>query len=228
MLIVDDDPAIREVIRFALRRDGIETIEAGDGVAALREFDTSHPDLVVLDVMMPEMDGTDVCRKIRERSATVPVLFLSSRTDEVDRIVGLEVGGDDYILTPFSPRELVARVRAALRRTRAALQENPEPSARTLVRGKLALDPDRFLATWSDREVTLTPVEFGLLRSLLERPGAVLSRESLMESGYSDPTIVSGRTIDSHIRRLRRKFAEAGGDPIETVHGVGYRVGRCD
>lgn len=228
VLIADDDPAIREVVRFALRREGIDTVEAADGAAALREFESSAPDLVVLDVMMPEMDGTEVCRRIRALSPTVPVLFLSSRVDEVDRIVGLEVGGDDYVMKPFSPRELAARVRAALRRARAASPETAPPAGRVLEHGKLALDPDRFLATWNGREVTLTPVEFGLLRSLLERPGRVLSRDALMEAGYDGPTVVSGRTIDSHIRRIRRKFVEAGGDPVETVHGVGYRVGRCD
>lgn len=226
--MADDDPAIREVVRFALRREGIETVEAGDGASALRVFESSSPDLVVLDVAMPEMDGTEVCRRIRARSATVPIIFLSSRTDEVDRVVGLEVGGDDYVVKPFSPRELAARVRAALRRAAAGSQAPPEPDSRLLTRGKVVLDVGRFRATWDGREVPLTPVEFGLLRALLERPGLVLSREALMESGYADPTVVSGRTIDSHVRRVRRKFAEAGGDPIETVHGVGYRVGRCE
>jgi two-component system OmpR family response regulator len=219
--VADDDPSIREIVRFALEKEGIRAVEAKDGSEAVALFETERPDVLVLDILMPEMDGTEVCRRVRTRSS-VPILFLSSRGDEVDKIVGLEVGADDYVTKPFSPRELVARVRAALRRGTPA-RETASPSARVLRHGRLELDLDLFKATWDGREVVLTRAEFGLIRALLGYPGKVYSREELMADG----SVVSGRTIDSHIRRLRRKFQEAGGDPIATVHGVGYKVGPC-
>jgi two-component system OmpR family response regulator len=223
ILIVDDDPAIREVVRFALARAGFDTIEAADGRAALVRFADSTPDLVVLDVMLPELDGTEVCRAIRRDSA-VPVLFLSSRDDEVDRVVGLEIGGDDYLTKPFSPRELVARVRAILRRGVA-----PVASSEAVLRhGRLALDPHAVRATWDGAAVPLTATEFGLLRTLLRHPGRVFTRDALMDGAYAVERIVNDRTIDSHIRRLRAKFAAVGGTPVETMPGFGYRLGPCD
>ena len=201
-------------------------IEADDGQKALDVFAATTPDLIILDIAMPEMDGLAVCREIR-RHSDVPILFLSSRTDEVDRVVGLEIGGDDYVTKPFSPRELVARVKAVLRRAEAP----PEPSAgaaRLLRHGRLTVDLDRFRATWDEREVVLTVTEFGLLRTLLAFPGKVYTRDELMERAYAEETVVSGRTIDSHVRRLRAKFAAMGAEPVETVHGLGYRVGACD
>lgn len=227
VLVVDDDPRIREVVCFALRREGFETLEAGDGEEALRVFREHRPSLVVLDILMPEMDGTEVCRKIRADSR-VPIVFLSSKDDEVDRILGLELGGDDYVTKPFSPRELIARVRAVLRRIRAGSpQGDPAESAGRTGHGKLVLDLVRHEALWDGRTVVLTVTEFGLLEALLRHPGKVYTREELMEKGYPDPSVVSGRTIDSHIRRIRHKFASVGGDPIETMHGVGYRLGPC-
>jgi two-component system OmpR family response regulator len=223
ILIVDDDAHIREVVRFALDRAGFRTLEAGDGRQAVEMFCSHGPDLVVLDIIMPEMDGTDVCRELRARSR-VPILFLSSKDDEVDRIVGLELGGDDYVTKPFSPRELVARVRAVLRRTATAEPSaepgGPAPGGRSklLEHGKLRLDLDRFRAFWEGSEVVLTV-------TLLGYPGKVYSRGELMDGAYSEHTVVTERTIDSHVRRVRRKFAEVGGDPIETVHGVGYKLG---
>ncbi len=224
ILIVDDDPHIREVIRFALRREGFETLEAGNGAEALQVFAAHRPQLVILDILMPEMDGTEVCRALRAHSR-VPVIFLSSKDEEVDRILGLELGGDDYVTKPFSPRELVARVRAVLRRTVTAPAE-PRAPAR-LGHGKLGLDTDRFQAFWNGAEVVLTVTEFGILRTLLEHPGKVYTRDELMDGAYAYDNVVAGRTIDSHVRRIRRKFSEAGGDPIETVHGLGYRIGSC-
>jgi two-component system OmpR family response regulator len=228
ILIVDDDPKIREVVRYALQKEGFETLEAGDGVEALRVFRQARPELVILDILMPEMDGTEVCRELRAESR-VPIIFLSSKDDEVDRIVGLELGGDDYVTKPFSPRELVARVRAVLRR----LETKPDAEAsnatpKTLTHGKLVLDLDRFQVRWDGRELVLTVTEFGLLRTLLEYPGKVYTRDELIERAYTDANVVSGRTIDSHIRRVRRKLAAAGGDPIETVHGLGYKIGSCE
>jgi two-component system OmpR family response regulator len=227
ILVVDDDPHIREVVRFALAREGFAVAEAADGAEALRAFDALHPRLVVLDVLMPELDGTEVCRTLRQRSP-VPIVFLTSKDDEVDRVVGLELGGDDYVTKPFSPRELVARVKAVLRRAES-VKAAPMAEASRLVRhGRLILDLDRFRATWDGREVVLTATEFGLLRTLLAMPGKVYTRDELMERAYAEETVVSGRTIDSHVRRLRAKFAALSAEPVETVHGVGYRVGRCE
>jgi two-component system, OmpR family, response regulator len=168
-----------------------------------------------------------VCKAIR-RGSSVPIIFLSSKDDEIDRILGLELGGDDYITKPFSPRELVARVRAVLRR-RVPTTASPESSegSRRIVHGRLSLDLDRYEAAWDGREVVLTATEFGLLRTLVGFPGKVYTRDELMDGGYAHDNVVSGRTIDSHIRRLRQKFAAAGGEPIETVHGLGYKVGPC-
>jgi two-component system OmpR family response regulator len=224
ILIVDDDPAIRDVVRFALAKAGFETIEAENGRAALERFADAAPDLIVLDVMMPELDGTEVCRRLRRDSA-VPILFLSSRDDEIDRVLGLELGGDDYLVKPFSPRELVARVKAVLRRG-----ATPEPAvAGDLLRhGRLSLEPDYFRARWDACEVTLTATEFALLRTLMTRPGKVYTRETLMDGAYSIDKIVSDRTIDSHIRRLRAKFEAIGAAPIETLHGIGYKLAPCE
>jgi two-component system OmpR family response regulator len=227
ILVVDDDPQIREVVRFAVGREGFRVSEAGNGRDALAAFERDPADLIILDILMPEMDGTEVCREIR-RHSTVPIIFLSSKDDEIDRILGLELGGDDYVTKPFSPRELIARVRAVLRRrlpSSTTDASNEEPSR--IAHGRLVLDLDRHQATWDGREVVLTVTEFGLLRTLAGFPGKVYTREELMERGYAYDNVVSGRTIDSHIRRLRQKFAVAGGEPIETVHGLGYKVGSC-
>lgn len=231
ILIVDDDPHIRQVVRFALEKAGYATAEAADGQAALARFAEVSPDLVVLDIVMPELDGTEVCRRLRTDAAT-PIVFLSSRDEEIDRIVGLELGGDDYVTKPFSPRELVARVRAVLRRTAPAPAATPTSGSASqrvgvVTHGELALDVDRFVARWGAAEVVLTVTEFGILRALLGYPGKVFSREELMTHAYREPAVVTDRTIDSHVRRIRRKFAQLGGDPVETVHGVGYRLGDC-
>ena len=228
ILIVDDDPAIREVVRFALSRAGFETLEAADGAAGLAAAREALPDLVVLDVMLPEMDGTAMCRALRASggpAAAIPVLFLSSRDDEVDRVVGLEIGGDDYLTKPFSPRELVARVRAVLRR---GAPVPPAPAEEVLRHGRLALDPGRARVTWDGQEIVLTATEFGLLRTLLRRPGRVLNRDALMDGAYAVERVVSDRTIDSHVRRLRAKFAALGAAPVETLPGFGYRLGSCE
>lgn len=229
ILVVDDDPHIRQVVTFALDRAGYATAEAKNGREAIERFERDGADLIVLDILMPELDGTEVCRRVRASSA-VPIVFLSSMDDEIDRILGLELGGDDYVTKPFSPRELVARVRAVLRRTverDRAPKEGPAEPAEALRCGRLSLDLDRFQAFWDDREVVLTVTEFGLVRTLLGYPGKVFSRNELMDGAYGYNNVVTDRTIDSHVRRVRRKFAEAGGEPIETVHGVGYKLGSC-
>jgi two-component system OmpR family response regulator len=224
ILIVDDDPAIRDVVRFALAKAGFETIEAENGADALKHFAASAPDLIVLDITLPGLDGTEICRRIR-RESTVPILFLSARDEEFDRVLGLELGGDDYLTKPFSPRELVARIKAVLRRGPAS--PPAEAPSKVLSHGVLTLDLDEVRASWNGQEVTLTATEFGILRTLMTRPGKVYSRDSLMDGAYSIDKIVSDRTIDSHVRRLRAKFEAIGAAPVETLHGVGYKLGAC-
>ena len=227
VLVVDDDPHIRDVICFALRRAGFAAVEATDGRNALAVFLREQPELVILDILMPEMDGLDVCRAIRTEAQTaspgsrnVPILFLSSKDAEPDRIVGLEVGGDDYITKPFSPRELVARVKAQFRR--AELIANP--AGNEITAGPLTMDLDAQTVAVGGVAVALTRTEFGLLTTLAGKPGKVFDREALMHGAYAGHRIVSERTIDSHIRRLRAKLRAGGVDPIQTVHGTGFKL----
>lgn len=227
ILVADDDSHIREIVRFALHKAGYKTCEASDGRQCLEVFESLKPALIILDILMPEMDGTEVCKIIREQSV-VPIIFLSSRDDEIDRIVGLELGGDDYLTKPFSPRELVARVKAVLRRMEKGRNgEHDVDCSSTLVNGKLRLIPERFQVFWDKEEILLTAVEFGILQALMNHPGKVYSRDELMEKAYNHDALVTDRTIDSHIRKLRSKFRLAGGEPIETVRGVGYKLGSC-
>lgn len=225
ILVVDDDPHIREVVRFALDKSGFATIEAGDGMEALRTFAERKADLVVLDIGMPELDGLGVCREIR-KSSNVPILFLSSRDEEVDRIIGLEIGGDDYVSKPFSPRELAARVKVILKRLRPS--ETGPPVAVALDHGLLHLDPAQHAVSYAGRLVPLTATEFAILKEFLKRPQHVRDRNSLIESAYAFNVHVSDRTVDSHIRHIRLKFEAVGCDcAIATVHGVGYKLGPC-
>lgn len=227
ILVVDDDASIREVVCFALRKAGFEAVTADNGEQALKRFAIERPALVILDILMPEMDGTEVCRRLRaDRTASaVPIIFLSSKDDEIDRIVGLELGGDDYVPKPFSPRELVARVRAILRRSSMATSA---ASAILMRHGRLALDTEQYQASWDGQLLDLTLTEFGILRTLITRPGRVCTRDHLMNTAYELHKVVSDRTIDSHVRRVRAKFAAFGVDPVETVHGVGYKLGPCE
>ena len=228
ILVVDDDAHLREVVSFALEKAGYAVAAAENGEQALLRFATQKPDLVVLDILMPELDGTEVCRRLRADPGNrgVPIIFLSSKDEEVDRIVGLELGGDDYVGKPFSPRELVARVRAILRRTAAI--SAAAGSAPRLHHGRLSLDTEQYKAFWDARELPLTLTEFGILRTLIARPGKVCNRDHLMNEAYELHKVVSDRTIDSHVRRVRSKFAAIGADPIETVHGIGYKLGPCE
>jgi two-component system OmpR family response regulator len=224
ILVVDDDPHIRDVVRFAFEKTGMTISIAQDGKEALRQFDRNVHDLIVLDIGMPEMDGLEVCRQIRKTSDT-PILFLSARDEEIDRILGLEIGGDDYVTKPFSPRELVARVNAILRRTR----NTPPAEAKTLNHGGLAIDADARTASFRDTPVSLTALEFSILRTLVARPGFVFTRELILDAAYAGNIHVADRTIDSHVRNIRAKMAAAGSDSvIETVHGVGFKLGRCE
>jgi two-component system, OmpR family, response regulator len=224
ILLIDDDPGIRDIVRFALVREGFAVVEAEDGAQGLALAAAEMPDLVLLDIMMPEMDGTEVCRRLR-RDNRIPIIFLSSRDEEIDRVLGLELGGDDYVGKPFSPRELVARVKAVLRRM--TVQAQPPPGEPELRHGRLRLDLEGFRAFWGESEVVLTVTEFALLRTLTERPGKVFSRDALMDGAYALDHYVSDRTVDSHIRRVRAKFQAIGGVPVETVHGLGYKLADC-
>ncbi|PWC76402.1 response regulator transcription factor [Azospirillum sp. TSH64] len=226
ILLIDDDPHIRDIVRFALNREGFAVVEAGDGVRGLALAQADSPDLILLDIGMPEMDGTEVCRRLR-RESRVPIIFLSSRDDEIDRILGLELGGDDYVTKPFSPRELTARVKAVLRRMVPPEPPAPEAPAPVLRHNRLRLDLDGVRAFWDETEVVLTATEFGLLRTLADRPGKVFSRDALMDGAYATERYVADRTVDSHIRRVRAKFQAVGGAPVETVHGLGYKLSDC-
>ncbi|MFD0914877.1 response regulator [Pseudahrensia aquimaris] len=223
ILIADDEPHIADVIEFALQNAGYQTSRAADGASALKAFNEKMPDLIVLDVGMPVMDGLDVCRTIRKTS-DCPILFLSARDEEVDRIVGLEIGGDDYVTKPFSPRELVARIGTILKRARVA-----EPQDATACHGIITVDRERRAVRVGGAAVTLTSTEFDMLALLLSRPGAVYNRAQLLDQVWPDNIHVSDRTIDSHVRNLRNKLRDAGcADAVRTVHGVGFQLDRCE
>jgi len=220
ILVVDDEARIREVLQYALRKEGYDVSAVTDGREAIDAVTRGGVDLVILDVMLPEVDGLSACRNIRAESR-VPILFLSARSDELDRVLGLELGGDDYLTKPFSVRELVARVKALFRR----LEAPNETSRKVLSHGRIELDIERHEARFDGEPVSLTATEFGVLGALLERPGVVLSRGQLMTRAYRYDNLITERTIDTHVRRIRAKFRAAGGDdPIATVHGVGYKV----
>ena len=225
ILVADDDRHIREVVRFALEHAGHKVLEAADGAAALAQVRERAIDLVILDIIMPEEDGIEVCRKVRQ-SSQVPILFLSSRDEEVDRVLGLEIGADDYVTKPFSPRELVARVKAVLRRI--GERGDSEGNELPVRRGSLTVDVNRHRCTWKEDEVELTATELTLVRSLMTTPGRVYSRNELVDKAWGYGHHITDRTVDSHVRRIRRKFERVGGDPIETVYGVGYRIREAD
>ncbi len=221
ILVVDDDGHIREVVRYALEKAGYRVFEAKDGACALALVKEQPIDLVVLDVVMPEQDGLEVCRRLRA-DGQLPIVFLTSRDEELDRVLGLELGADDYVTKPFSPRELVARVKAVLRRSQGVQASDP---AQVIERGKLRLDLDRHICTWSDKAVDLTVKEFGLLQALAGMPGKVYTRDELVDRAYGMGHAITDRTIDSHVRRIRKKLSDSGADdPIETVYGLGYRL----
>src|ERR1700722_7448942 len=201
--------------------------EARDGKQALARFAGDRPDLIILDIGMPELDGLDVCRQVR-KSSDVPILFLTARDEEIDRILGLEMGGDDYVTKPFSPRELVARVNVILRRV-AARDADARDSAEVLAQGKLSIDPTQPTAEFCGQGLGFPAIEFGILRAFLGRPTALFSREQIMAAAYQFNIQVSDRTIDSHIRNILAKLAAVNCDNvIETVHGVGFKLGRCE
>ncbi|MBL9019139.1 MAG: response regulator transcription factor [Myxococcales bacterium] len=224
VLIVDDDAHIREVARFALAKAGHAVELAADGAHAYERVLRGGVDLLVLDILMPELDGLALCRRLRAHGRT-PIVFLSSRTEEADRVLGLDLGADDYVTKPFSPRELVARVAAVLRRTHDAAEVTaPRP---VLAIGEVEIDRDRHEVRVAGAPLTVTATELRLLATLAQHRGRVLSRGQLIATVYGGDHHLSERTIDTHVRNLRAKLAGAGGGElvIETVHGVGYRCG---
>jgi two-component system response regulator ChvI len=225
--LVDDDRNILTSVSIALQTEGFLTRVYSDGESALKALIDNPPDLAVLDIKMPKMDGLELLRRLREKSA-VPVIFLTSKDDELDEALGLAMGADDYIAKPFSQRLLIARIRAILRRTEVAVpnaEGGEEVTAEILTRGRLTMDPARHRVTWNGTNVTLTVTEFLILETLAQRPGIVKTRNQLMDAAYQDDIYVDDRTIDSHIKRVRRKFrqVDTSFDAIETLYGAGYR-----
>jgi len=223
ILIVDDDPHIRELLAFALGKAGMSVAEAVDGEDALAAIGRRMPDLMVLDINMPRLNGLDLCRKLRAEGgagAALPILFLSSRDDEIDRIVGIEIGGDDYVVKPFSPREVVARVGAILKRG-SALATPPK----AVTHARLTLDTEAWEARFDAAPVLLTATEFQLLLLFATSPTKVFSRDAIIDRLHGPGFAITDRTIDSHVRNLRGKFPNV--DLIETRAGIGYRIGSC-
>lgn len=226
--LVDDDRNILTTVSIALQAEGFATRLYSDGETALKALLDNPPDLAVFDIKMPKMDGMELLRRLRENSA-LPVIFLTSKDDESDEEAGLELGADDYIAKPFSLRLLIARIRAILRRAEPVGADtvpaaSPEPAPATLTRGRLFMDPARHQVTWEGQAVSLTVTEFLILEALAIRPGVIKSRNQLMDAAYPDDVFVDDRTVDSHIKRMRRKFkaVDQGFDAIDTLYGAGY------
>jgi len=224
--LVDDDRNILTSVSMTLEAEGFEVETYNDGQSAFEAFSKRMPELAVLDIKMPRMDGMDLLQRLRQKSS-IPVIFLTSKDDEIDEVLGLRMGADDYVKKPFSQRLLVERIRALLRRQEARATEVSEPEAETriMVRGNLVMDPLRHAVKWKGKDVSLTVTEFLLLQALAQRPGFVKSRDQLMDVAYDDQVYVDDRTIDSHIKRLRKKMRMADDEfsAIETLYGIGYR-----
>jgi two-component system response regulator ChvI len=224
--LVDDDKNILTSVSMLLEQEGYHVRTFTDGASALTALSATPPDLAILDIKMPRMDGLELLRRLRGNTE-LPVIFLTSKDEEIDELMGLNAGADDYIRKPFSQRLLLERVKAVLRRgeSRKTPAGAPEAKKEALVRGKLALDPQRHECTWDGKPVRLTVTEFLILQCLAQRPGFVKSRDNLMDAAYDDQVYVDDRTIDSHIKRLRKKFkvVDDDFDAIETLYGVGYR-----
>jgi len=222
ILVVDDEEPIQELLKFNLEKEGYEVITADDGPEALKTIEEKHPDLVVLDIMLPGMNGLEVCTQLRmnPRFSDLPVIMLTAKGEEIDKVLGLEIGADDYITKPFSPRELLARIRARLRRLK------PAEGGNELLRGDLRMDLERFSVSIRGEYVELTPKEFELLRVLAAHPGKVYSRDELLERVWGYEYTGDTRTVDVHVRHLRQKVEKDPSNPeyIETLRGIGYRL----
>ncbi len=223
--LVDDDRNILTSVAMTLEAEGYEVETYTDGQSALEAFGKRMPDMAVLDIKMPRMDGMELLGRLRQRTTTMPVIFLTSKEDEIDEVLGLRMGADDYVKKPFSQRLLVERIRALLRRQDAVVSGAEPDAAKVIVRGSLTMDPMRHSVVWKGREVTLTVTEFLLLQALAQRPGFVKSRDQLMDVAYDDQVYVDDRTIDSHVKRLRKKMRSVDESfaAIETLYGIGYR-----
>ncbi len=222
VLVVEDDPRISDVLEYALKAEGYDVQKAQRGREAIEMAQRSAPALIVLDVGLPDIDGFEVCRSVRKFS-DVPVIFLTSRSDEIDRVVGLEIGGDDYVVKPFSPRELLARIKAIRRRHDRAASAPAETPADTELRyGPITIDSEKFRVRSANREIILTAQEFKLLELLVRHPGRVFTRAQVLNRAWGDGGLVTDRTIDVHVKSLRKKFGKL--DFIETVRGIGYRA----
>jgi len=223
--VVDDEKNIREIIRISMEKEGHNIDEYADGRAAWQRFQTELPDVIILDIMMPHMDGLELCRKIRNLSAgeKTPIIFLSSRDEEIDKVLGLESGGDDYVCKPFSLRELTARVHAALRRGKTA--EKPAAGGHSLFHGNLSINEERFCVFWKKIAIDVTVTELRILTFLASFPGIIKTREQIMAAAFPEDNFPNDRAADSHIKRLRRKFCDI--DPsfseLESIYGLGYR-----
>lgn len=224
--LVDDDRNILTSVSIALEAEGYQTSTYSDGVSALQGLEDNPPDMAIFDIKMPRMDGMELLRRLRQKS-NLPVIFLTSKDDEIDELFGLKMGADDFIRKPFSQRLLIERVKTVLRRasTRETAETQDSEPSQIIERGKLLMDPDRHSCTWDGKQVVLTVTEFLILQSLALRPGIVKSRDALMDAAYDDQVYVDDRTIDSHIKRLRKKFkvVDDDFDAIDTLYGVGYR-----
>ncbi len=224
--LVDDDRNILTSVSMTLEAEGFEVETYNDGQAALDAFSKRMPDMAVFDIKMPRMDGMDLLQRVRQKT-TMPVIFLTSKDDEIDEVLGLRMGADDYVKKPFSQRLLVERIRALLRRQEAidSGEVGDTEASKIMVRGQLSMDPLRHTVTWKGLDVSLTVTEFLLLQALASRPGFVKSRDQLMDVAYDDQVYVDDRTIDSHIKRLRKKMRSVDDDfsAIETLYGIGYR-----
>jgi two-component system response regulator ChvI len=223
--LIDDDRNILTSVSIAFETEGYRIMTYTDGASALDGFRSSPPDIAILDIKMPRMDGMETLRRLREKS-DVPVIFLTSKDDEIDEVFGFKMGAEDFIRKPFSQRILVERVKAVLRRRMPRGDAFPkEVQTGAIERGQLRMDPERHSCTWKNKPVNLTVTEFRILQALVSRPGVVKSRNALMDAAYDDQVYVDDRTIDSHIKRLRKRFqfTDAGFNMIETLYGVGYR-----
>ncbi len=222
--LVDDDRNILTSVSITLESEGFKVRTYSDGAEALRGLSGQPADLAVLDIKMPRMDGMELLQRLRKISA-MPVIFLTSKDDEIDELMGLRLGADDYIKKPFSQKLLIERIRALLRRVEMTSDESEAPGAGAITRGELVLDPGRHVCVWKGRKVDLTVTEFLLVKALAQRPGHVKNRDQLIDAAYGESIYVDDRTIDSHIKRVRKKFREVDDDfgHIETLYGVGYR-----
>ena len=223
ILLVDDEQHIVDVVEYALKENGFDVVAALDGNAGLAKFNTAAPDLVILDLNLPGISGLELFREMRRQRPDAAIIMLTSRSDEIDRVVGLELGADDYVTKPFSPRELVARVKTILRRI---TQTPAEARSSRLVHGSLVLDCEAYSLTFFGQAITLTRSEFKLMECLARHPAQVFTRDTLMDRIHEDGHIVTDRSIDAYVKRLRKKLFDVrpGADPIETVHGLGYKL----